>query len=460
VISNSTCIYSYSHTDPDLQCACDRRGILCGECRGEREGVSALLNNCVSCPKASGLVILALVFVDVAVFAVLTLMDIPLPSWIYPFIFYIQIAPIVGLYFPQSFVHIGKYLYFIGSASSFYFAYDFCLYSSMSSEVAYLLRFLPLLLAILTCTPLLLYRSSRMRSKCKAPSNHGMWWVTLLMYTHVVYSALTVLNCPTITDTHGASSFRWYVNGEVECFTGSHIALAVLSALTLLAAIALIPLLVLLSVGHVQKFPRHVRSFHQSLTVSYREGCKWWSAVELARRLLFLLLIVIFPDNEAVPVLLMAVYTTVYGYIQPYKCRLSNLIEAAVNLNFLVLLILNATTFFRDDYLTFPSQSQSANDSCSDSVTGIATVSWVLMPLYYLPLVAFCTILIVVLLTYIRKWTRSTAASEDEILLSTESEGGSTVDYTQWTMDLSADGFVHLATKPKDDMSLPDITQS
>ena len=59
-----------------------------------------------------------------------------------------------------------------------------------------------------------------------------------------------------------------------------------------------------------------------------------------------------------------------------------------------------------------------------------------------------------------RKWTRSTAASEDEILLSTESEGGSTVDYTQWTMDLSADGFVHLATKPKDDMSLPDITQS
>ena len=46
-----------------------------------------------------------------------------------------------------------------------------------------------------------------MRSKRKAPSNHGMWWVTLLMYTHVVYSALTVLNCPTITDTHGASSF-------------------------------------------------------------------------------------------------------------------------------------------------------------------------------------------------------------------------------------------------------------
>ena len=46
---------------------------------------------------------------------------------------------------------------------------------------------------------------------------------------------------------------RWYVNGEVMCFTGSHIALAALSGLTLLVAIALIPFLLLLSVGHVQR---------------------------------------------------------------------------------------------------------------------------------------------------------------------------------------------------------------
>lgn len=87
-----------------------------------------------------------------------------------------QIAPIVGLYFPHSFNRIGKYvskyllgiqcvvicvalqLYFIGSASGFYFAYDFCVYDAMSSEVAYLLRFLPLLLAILTCTTILVCR--------------------------------------------------------------------------------------------------------------------------------------------------------------------------------------------------------------------------------------------------------------------------------------------------------------
>lgn len=71
-----------------------------------------------------------LVVIDVTVFAVLTLIDRPLPSWTYPFIFYVQvwseilrfrccwklvfvvsqIAPIVGLYFPHSFNRIGKYV--------------------------------------------------------------------------------------------------------------------------------------------------------------------------------------------------------------------------------------------------------------------------------------------------------------------------------------------------------------
>ena len=81
VIGNDTCVYSYSHTDPDFQCICDRRGsvescistnegecmpsctivgTLCGECRNEGEGVSALLNDCVSCSNTSGLIILAL----------------------------------------------------------------------------------------------------------------------------------------------------------------------------------------------------------------------------------------------------------------------------------------------------------------------------------------------------------------------------------------------------------------
>ena len=43
-------------------------------------------------------------------------------------------------------------LYFLGSASGFYFVYDFCLYDKMSSEMAYFLRYIPLFVGVLTST--------------------------------------------------------------------------------------------------------------------------------------------------------------------------------------------------------------------------------------------------------------------------------------------------------------------
>ena len=105
-----------------------------------------------------------------------------------------------------------------------------------------------------------------------------------------------------------------------------------------------------------------------------------------------------------IPVLLLAIYTAVYGYVQPYKTRLTNIIETVVDVNFLLLLSLNATSFFRDDYLTFPyaSLSQSADDSCSDSVRGIAIVSWILTPFYYLPLLVLCITAMAAAAPYIR----------------------------------------------------------
>ena len=74
----SSCAFTYTNSDPDAQCACDRQGnyfaigiitltfihyynagILCGECQ-DGKGVSVLLNDCVYCPNARGLLILGL----------------------------------------------------------------------------------------------------------------------------------------------------------------------------------------------------------------------------------------------------------------------------------------------------------------------------------------------------------------------------------------------------------------
>ena len=49
-------------------------------------------------------------------------------------------------------------LYYISSALSFYFIYDFCLYSSMSPLVSYFIRYLPLFIIVITAMVVLTIR--------------------------------------------------------------------------------------------------------------------------------------------------------------------------------------------------------------------------------------------------------------------------------------------------------------
>ena len=49
-------------------------------------------------------------------------------------------------------------IYFVSSGLSFYFIYDFCLYDGMSALVSYLLRYLPLGVAFIICSTVLVIR--------------------------------------------------------------------------------------------------------------------------------------------------------------------------------------------------------------------------------------------------------------------------------------------------------------
>ena len=100
-----------------------------------------------------------------------------------------------------------------------------------------------------------------------------------------------------------------------------------------------------------------------------------------------------------------AVSATLYTYCQPYRSQLANFLETAVNLNFLFLLLINTTPFFRDDFFTFPSLTVNSADSAdcaAGSLSGIALVSWILMPLYYLPVLGASATAAVLLVLFIR----------------------------------------------------------
>ena len=108
------------------------------------------------------------------------------------------------------------------------------------------------------------------------------------------------------------------MSGNIGCFTGWHIPLALLAITGLVLAVLLIPLAYLISQRWwllkvmtleaslhnensleyvLQKF-YWLKYFEHALTHAYKEQWKWWSAIELARRFIFVLFVVPFPGNS------------------------------------------------------------------------------------------------------------------------------------------------------------------
>ena len=109
--------------------------------------------------------------------------------------------------------------------------------------------------------------------------------------------------------------------------------------------------------------------------------------------------LVLFQLMQMVPMFIMCIMLAIYGHIQPYKNKLTNVLELAVQINFIVLLALESTSFLKDTYNTFPplqpqmqasaelNTTAALSDSiCKDAPVGISDLSKILLPFYYLPL--------------------------------------------------------------------------
>ena len=81
-----------------------------------------------------------------------------------------------------------------------------------------------------------------------------------------------------------------------------------------------------------------------------------------------------------------------YTYIMPYKDMLVNVVELLFQLMFMLFLLLRSTRDIVDDYLVFPYHNNFLdnisflNKNCTDNETGVATLTWLLFPFAYFPL--------------------------------------------------------------------------
>ncbi|XP_065907348.1 uncharacterized protein, partial [Dysidea avara] len=327
--SSSICNNIYYYEDNDQQCVCDREGVLCGKCDSDK-AVSALLKRCVSCGKANIALIICLVIVDIIVITSILIFSVPLKSWLYPFLYYLQVTPHLAKYFPPTFHSAQPYLLYISSAASLYFPYDFCLYPGMSALVSYSLKYIPLLLTVIISVTLYTAHRQFKLGKAHHLSWNGLWVLIMLLSTDVLNTSISILNCPRLNDNSGNKSPRWFEDGTVECFVGGHLPLALLAITVLIFYVALIIFVVAvvmrkikrgwaISMAGILHKPYKEMTLRVAHPSSIKSYYKCWAAVELIRRVVIIVFIAVAPGNLVPLLLVMMMMATVYMYIKPYQ---------------------------------------------------------------------------------------------------------------------------------------------
>ena len=91
--------------------------------------------------------------------------------------------------------------------------------------------------------------------------------------------------------------------------------------------------------------------------------------------------------------LVLVISIIIYTYVLPYKSKVANILEIAVQLNFLTLLVLEITPIFQDTLFIFPDPSEQdleiSSQKCVDSPKNTSLLTWLLLPFYYLPVLGF-----------------------------------------------------------------------
>ena len=104
--------------------------------------------------------------------------------------------------------------------------------------------------------------------------------------------------------------------------------------------------------------------------------------------------------------LFLCVVVVLYGYIQPYRAHAVNIVEVIVEVNFFFLLLLVSSQLLEQFLaIPFPSEGSRSSSYCVGSDVGVATVTWILTPLYYLPLLVLAglvTAYIILLIRFVR----------------------------------------------------------
>ena len=330
------------------QCAENRAGVLCGECK-ESCSANTGLSGCSCGDDCSGVRNLILWIFLVAFSGVWVSITTAYfhfyvsDGFLYGLIFYSNTLYV----FREAFFHASPNLMRLVAYNNFVFLSDQCLFEGMTFLVASTLQFiLPIyifvLMGIVTWMAQKLDCFNR-RFTFSIPKT----FATLLYITYnwLLNASFTVLVFKPITTSYGVE-YRWRTNSNIEYFHGWHAALGVVSILTLLLLAVVAITLLCPALAYRFRIVQKLKPLMDAFQAPFKLKYSFWIGLELTIRVVFFILVIFVPEEYQlyclgiIIVILLYVQTATSPYKEFWHFLVDNLL-----LNFLILHIIEVQFF-------------------------------------------------------------------------------------------------------------------
>ena len=365
VVVHTNCPFDYCRPEDneislykqDQQCAFNRSKVLCGACQS---GLSLALGSS-RCKQCSNIYILLLIPFALAGFVlIIILLKCNLT---------VSTGTLNGLIFYANIVRTNHAIFFpVQTANAFthflsiFIAWlnldlgiEVCFFSSMDAYIRTWLQFVfPVYIWILVGLMICTSRYSTRISKLSGSNTVSVLaTLSLLSYAKLLRTIVDAISFTTLTDKHGDISFVWLLDGNRPAMKGGHIALVVISVITMVAFVLPFTTLVLLAPclqarsGHcLLRWVNKIKPLLDAYQGPYKDKFRYWTGLTLVLRIV---LVAIFGGNALgnPRINLFAVIIVVLLLInngnRVYKKTWLNLLESFFLLN---LGIISAATLF------------------------------------------------------------------------------------------------------------------
>ena len=198
-------------------------------------------------------------------------------------LFFFQVLPFI--FEPNNMV--GETVLFVADILNFggpfiYFLHT-CIIEGMTNLYAvamgYLMPFVTLMVFLISYVLSVNFYLVKFKFR-KNSSLQSFWLMTLFVYNYLSVTTFMLLHCPRV-----GGKLVFFYDGNVQCFTGEHMVMAIVAFLVLLALVIPLPVIViLLTKGYWKVDPQYVNT----LTNGLRPQCSWWWSVDMLRRVLLM----------------------------------------------------------------------------------------------------------------------------------------------------------------------------